>query len=91
MFHQILTLRTEAEQATMGMGKRAATARQALNVLYRKPVLDAADLEKALGVTTPTANRLIHSLIDKGILVEVTGQQRGRIYTFDRYLKLFAS
>lgn len=91
VFHQILTLRTEAEQATMGMGKRAATARQALNVLYRKPVLDAADLEKALGVTTPTANRLIHSLIDKGILVEVTGQQRGRIYAFDRYLKLFVS
>jgi len=91
VFHQILTLRTEAKQATMGMGKRAATARQALNVLYRKPVLDAADLEKALGVTTPTANRLIHSLIDKGILVEVTGQQRGRIYAFDRYLKLFVS
>ena len=91
VFHQILTLRTEAEQATMGMGKRAATARQALNVLYRKPVLDAADLEKALEVTTPTANRLIHSLIDKGILVEVTGQQRGRIYAFDRYLKLFVS
>ena len=91
VFHQILTLRTEAEQATMGMGKRAATARQALNVLYRKPVLDAADLEKALEITTPTANRLIHSLIDKGILVEVTGQQRGRIYAFDRYLKLFVS
>lgn len=91
VFRQILTLRTEAEQATMGMGKRAATARQALNVLYRKPVLDAADLEEALGVTTPTANRLIHSLIDKGILVEVTGQQRGRIYAFDRYLKLFVS
>jgi Fic family protein len=91
VFHQILTLRTEAEQATMGMGKRAATARQALNVLYRKPVLAAADLEKALKVTTPTANRLIHSLIDKGILVEVTGQQRGRIYAFDRYLKLFIS
>lgn len=91
VFRQILTLRTEAEQATMGMGKRAATARQALNVLYRKPVLDAANLKEALGVTTPTANRLIHSLIDKGILVEVTGQQRGRIYAFDRYLKLFIS
>ena len=90
VFHQILTLRTEAEQATMGMGKRAAIARQALNVLYRKPVLDAADLEKALGVTTPTANRLIHSLIQRH-LGRGYRAATGRIYAFDRYLKLFVS
>ncbi len=91
VFQQILALRTEAEQATMGMGKRAATARQALNVLYRKPVLSAAELEEALDITTPTANRLIKSLIEKKILVEVTGRQRGRIYAFDRYIDLFVS
>lgn len=91
VFSQILALRTEAEQATMDMGKRAATARQALNVLYRKPILDATELEKALGITTPTANKLIKTLIEKNILVEVTGQQRGRVYAFDRYLNLFLS
>jgi len=91
VFSQILTLRTEAEHATMDMGKRAATARQALNVLYRKPILDATELEKALGITTPTANKLIKTLIEKNILVEVTGQQRGRVYAFDRYLNLFLS
>lgn len=91
VFSQILALRTEAEQATMDMGKRAATACQALNVLYRKPILDATELEKALGITTPTANKLIKTLIEKNILVEVTGQQRGRVYAFDRYLNLFLS
>lgn len=91
VFRQILALRTEAEQATMDLGKRAATARQALNVLYRKPILGAADLEKALEISTPTANRLINALMEKGILVEVTGQQRGRVYAFDRYLSLFIS
>lgn len=91
VFSQILALRTEAEQATMDMGKRAATARQALNVLYRKPILDATELEKALGITTPTANKLIKTMIEKNILVEVTGQQRGRVYAFDRYLNLFLS
>ena len=78
-------------EATLDMGKRAMLARQALMLLYRKPVLDAADLEKALEVSTPTANRLITALIDKNILLEITGQQRGRIYVFDRYLKLFIS
>ena len=91
VFRQVLALRTEVEQIALGMGKRAALARQALNLLYRQPVIEASDLERALGVTTPTANTLIRVLIEKGILVETTGQQRGRVYAFQRYLELFIS
>lgn len=89
VFRQILTLRSEVDQATLDMGKRAALASQALQVLYRKSIVSAADLEQSLEITTPTANKLIRSLVDKNILVELTGQQRGRIYAFERYLKLF--
>lgn len=91
VFRQILALRTEVEQATLGLGKRAALANQALQVLYRKSIVSAADLEQALEITTPTANKLIQALIEKDILVELTGQQRGRLYAFERYLKLFIS
>jgi len=48
-------------------------------------------LERALGVSTPTANTLIKALIERHVLVEITGQQRGRVYAFERYLKLFTS
>ncbi|WP_218068097.1 Fic family protein [Candidatus Thiosymbion oneisti] len=91
VFRQILALRTEVEQTAMGMGKRAASARQALNFLYRKPVIEASDLEQALEVSTPTANALIKALIEKGILIEIAGQQRGRVYALNRYLDLFLS
>jgi len=91
VFQQILALRGEVEQSAMGMGKRAATAHKTLKLLYRKPVIDASDLERELEVSTPTANALIKSLRKKGILVETTGQQRGRVYAFDRYLGLFLS
>lgn len=91
VFRQILELRTETELAITTLGKRAPLARQSLNLLYRQPIVDAADLEKALEITTPTANRLINSMIDKEILTEITGQQRGRVYAFDRYLNLFVS
>ena len=91
VFRKILTLRTEVEHAVLSLGKRAPNARQALNLLYRKPVVSAADVEKALGVSTPTANILIRDLMKLGILMEITGQQRGRSYAFDRYLSLFFS
>lgn len=89
VFRQVLALRTEVEQKAMDMGKRATLARQALNLLYRQPVIEAGDLKLALGVTTPTVNALIKALIEKDILVETTGQQRGRVYAFDRHLELF--
>ncbi|MDK9720889.1 MAG: Fic family protein [Rhodospirillales bacterium] len=91
VFRQILTLRTEVEQAVLGLGKRAPNARRVLNVLYSKPVLSASAIEKSLGVSTPTANDLIRDLIRLGILVEITGQARWRAYAFDRYLSLFVS
>lgn len=91
VFRQILSLRTDAEHLILSMGKRAPAARLALNFLYRKPIISASDLEQALQVSTPTANALIKALIEKGILVEITGQQRGRLYSFERYLSLFFS
>ena len=91
VFRQILALRTEAEQVALDMGKRTALASQALQLLYRKSIISATDLEQALQVTTPTANKLIQTFVDKNLLVELTGQQRGRVYAFERYLRLFLS
>ena len=75
----------------LSLGKRAQTARAALNLLYRKPIINAANMEQALSITTPTANSLIKALIELGILVELTGQKRWRSYAFGRYLSLFLS
>ena len=86
-----LQLRTEVEHAVLGFGKRSPTARASLKLLYRNPMVSAADLEAGLSVSSPTANALIKDLMRLGILVEITGQQRGRVYVFDRYLKLFTS
>ena len=91
VFRQILALRMEAEQQILVLGKRVPNARQVLNLLYRQPMIAAADIEQALAVSTPTANALIRDLQKLGLLVEVTGQLRGRAYVFDRYLSLFVS
>ena len=71
--------------------KRAHNARMALSLLYRKPIINAGDVEQALSASTPTANALINALVQLGILTEITGQQRWRSYAFKRYLNLFLS
>jgi Fic family protein len=91
VFLQVLVLRNDVEQAILGLGKRVVNAKQALNLLYRKPIVYAADLDKELSISTPTANALINDFKKLEILKEITGLQRGRVYSFDRYLKLFLS
>lgn len=91
VFRQVLALRTEVELAVLTLGKRAANARQLLNLLYRKPIVTAADIERNLSVSSPTANALIRDFEQLGLLQKITGQQRGRAYVFDRYLSLFTS
>lgn len=90
IFRQVLNLRTQVEHQILGLGKRAPNARQALNLLYRKPMVTALDLEKNIGITHPTANALVKDLIKLGILQEVTGAERHRLYVFETYLSLFS-
>lgn len=88
-FQQILALRNRVEQQLLQLGKRTPNARQALNVLYRKPVVTAADLERALGLSHPTVNALLRDFMRLGVLRELTGATRNRLYVFEPYLDLF--
>lgn len=90
-FQQILALRLDVEQRVSGLGRRAVNARLALHLLYRKPIIRAVDLEKALQISTPTANALIGDLRKLAILTHDTGTLRNRTYTFEPYLRLFLS
>lgn len=89
VFGQILALRTDVEQRILTLGKRAPNARAALNILYRQPLIAAAELEQAMAVSNPTAQRLLRDMERLGILSESTGQMRDRLYAFEPYLKLF--
>ena len=89
VFRKILDLRIKTEKQVFSLGKRAAKAKAALDFLYRQPLVDAIALEQELGISRATAHNLINEFAGLGILMETTGQQRGRIFSFDDYLRLF--
>ncbi len=91
VFQQVLQLRNEVEQVVLSLGKRGPLAHNALKRLYRNPMVSAAELGSELNISVPTVNVLLKDLIRLGILSEITGQQRGRIYVFKRYLSLFSN
>jgi Fic family protein len=89
-FQALLKFREEAEGKAMAMGKRAHNARAAINFMYQNPFFSGKDLTHGIGVTQPTADALIQAFVNAGLLMEVTGQMRNRVFVFDPYLKLFS-
>ncbi|CAG7855903.1 hypothetical protein MCAMS1_00206 [biofilm metagenome] len=90
-FKNIITLRSEIEQKITTLGKKQALANSFLHYLFGKPITDAGDVAEALAVDISTAIRLINDFIRLGVLIEITGFKRNRIFAFEDYIKLFRS
>lgn len=88
-FQSILTLRSEVEQTTLSLGKRAENARLLLNHLYRKPLVTPNEVAKLLSVTHQTASSLIRNFEELNILKKWEKIGRSQLYVFGRYLALF--
>jgi len=52
-------------------------------------MINAEKVGKIAGISMPLSYKLIEVLEKIEILKEVTGGQRGRMYVFENYLKLF--
>lgn len=88
-FDHILKLQKQVELQLQTLGSRTANAQKVMNALYQRPVVNAARVGEAAGVSPASAYKLIADLERFGILKEITGGKRGRMYVFDDYLKLF--
>ena len=67
--------------------RAAARLLQTLDVLFERPILNIRQLEAALDVPYRTAQRYVERLEEIGILREVTGQARNRIYRADEIIR----
>ncbi|OGL29326.1 cell filamentation protein Fic [Candidatus Saccharibacteria bacterium RIFCSPHIGHO2_02_FULL_47_12] len=86
----IIQLKENDHLAILGLGKRAQRAGRLLNYLYTDPVITVADVAKELAVTAPTANALVSDMQQIGILKEITGFSRNRIFIYESYIRLFS-
>jgi len=88
-FQEILTLRNEVEAQLLTLGRRAKNAQRLLTVLYREPMVNTLTVTKKLKISNVAAHQLVRSMVEAGILVEMTGFKRNRLFQFKRYFDLF--
>jgi Fic family protein len=90
-FENFVALRQRCEQSIMALGKRAKIGQELLKHLYSQPIMNAKQMSERLDITYASAATLANSFEGMGILKEITGFKRNRLFVFSEYLDLFSS
>jgi Fic family protein len=64
------------------------SARRMVDALARHPVVTVKNIAELLDVTIPTANTLAADFENLGLLDEITGKQRDRVFRYGKYLEV---
>ncbi len=81
----LLSLRVDYQER-IRVGRRQERLEQVLDLIFQRPILNVRQAETALGIPYMTAERCIERLVEAGILREVTGKARNRVYRADEIL-----
>lgn len=90
-FKSILLLKAEIENEKLPRlhTRKQANAQQLMRTLYQRPIMDINQVSTLLTIRHNTATALVQDFMAQGILEELTGHQRNRLYAFAPYIRLF--
>jgi Fic family protein len=60
-----------------------------LDILFERPLVHVNLVKDRLGISFVTANRLVEQLASLGMVEEITGRKRDRIFSYTPYVALF--
>jgi Fic family protein len=86
-----LMLMFEADRARIQKRRRAAgSALRVHDALKQRPVTTIDQVAKTSRLSIPTASTTLSLLEDLGIVREMTGKKRNRLFCYDRYLEILS-
>ena len=87
---RILALVTADRDRIIPLGRASPSALALHQAFQRQPIATAATLAKATHLTPATVNKTLVALERLGIVVELTNRQRGRVFSYRRYVELLS-
>ena len=85
---ELLRLFDEDKHRIEALGRPSATALRLHQLLQERPLTTVSQASERLGISRPTVAKAIGNLAQLGILNEITGARRGRIYVYRAYLSV---
>ena len=88
---KVLALRERDMLAATSLRMVSANAVKLLNSLYGSPYVRIKDVETITGLSNPNAIALINKMSKLGILTEITGRKRNKIFAYAHYIEAFTA
>ncbi|MCA1771067.1 MAG: Fic family protein [Halomonas sp.] len=89
MARRLNQLREQDQARLCELGRQAGSAGLLLDALFQQPIANVAHLSERTGLTPATVGRVLSPLeATLGIVHEVTGQKRNRIYAYRAYIDI---
>jgi Fic family protein len=70
------------------LGRPAASVVRVFELLQRTPIASIPTAAEKIGISAPTVAKSMEHLRKLGIVREITGRQRRRLFTYDAYLSI---
>ncbi len=88
-FMGILELKERVDNIVIRFGRKAENARKIVRFLYIKPLAGIDEIAQWLEVSYKPAKQLMDELEKAGIIEEMTGFSRNKMFGFKKYMDLF--
>jgi Fic family protein len=85
---KLWTLFDEDRRRIQKQGKIATTALRVHDLLQQRPIISITAACKKLELTHPAINKSLRKLEEMGIVREITGRQRNRLYMYEAYMNV---
>ena len=85
---RILRLFSRDRTKIQKLGRAAASTLRVHEYMQRKPMANIRDAARALKLSIPTVTAGFNHLVRIGVLEEVTGKRRDRLFTYARYFNI---
>lgn len=86
---KIILLREYGIKRLATFGRSTEKEMTLYNYLFKTPMVRVRDVEQILNIKNPNALALIAKFVEVGILKELTGHKRNRVFSFADYVALF--
>jgi len=83
-----LRLFSNDRQKIQGLGRAAASALRVQELMQRNPFVRIRTAAKALKLTIPTVTSALNHLLRLGIVNEISGKRRDRLFAYSRYINM---
>ena len=88
-FDRIIKLKNDVDNKISKIGKKAVNGQRLIELLYSEPKVNSKTVSEKLEISVVSANGLLSTFVEIGILEEKTGFNRNRYYVFEEYVKIF--